>query len=1276
MVFPSTPLNIKVEIAPAGTWINITDFVYLDDIVITRGSADETSTSQPSRCTIRINNRDGRFSPRNPGSPYFGTLGRNTPILVSVKSGDTFLDVPGSGSASTPDAASLDITGDIDVRFEATLADWTAHEGITELIGKLVQAGNQRSWLVTILGGNLRWEWSADGINTTSVTSTRPLTSDPSDRLAVRVTQDVNNGASGNTVTFYTAPTIDGPWTQLGDAVVTAGTTSIFNSTAPLRVGDASSDVAFTTPNGRIHAAQVYNGISGTLVANPDFTSQTVGAASFVDSTGKTWTMNSPASINNQYNRFRGEVIAWPSRWEEGNFDVWVPLEAASLLRRHNQGAKALNSTLTRRIPTDPNVVAYWPMEDGTASTQLFSPLPGVGTIKFTGDLVLQGHPGPDGSDALPMFNEGCSWFGVIPGPSGASANAFQVEWAVNIQQATATLRTIMQVYSTGTVRTWKFQIDNTGIRIVGSDRDGTVVVSQSIVISQSDVINHWARWRFQALQNGGNVDWDISIIPIGGTGVTFGASYAGTVGRASAMGGPDSFHVDIAGLSQGHFAAFNDDATQIFDSADHGFTGETAWARMDRLTSEQGERVELVGNATDSVRMGAQRPDKLIDLLQECADTDRGILTDSRNGSTYTRFRLVGKASLYNQTPRLILGYTDDGEVHAPLDPTDDDRHTRNAVTATRERGSSAYVEENGGPLGINKVGLYDTEVTINPEKDDRLIDFAGWEVHLGTWNEERYPTVLIRMQAAPGLIPDALNLDQGSVIRIVNARNESTRTFISPGDIDLMILGYQERMSQFTWEIEFQCVPARPWNVAEVSSLSSNNWTDTSGTSMAEALDSTETGFTVFTDTGVTWTDDAEDYPFDLTVGGERVTAVGPGGVFASNSLLLSDASGWTAQNGSIVYDTSVHHPDRNSNGSIKVTPDGVSASGGALAAQPAAGTANPGGVYKASMWVYSPLGWSDLRPVIDWYDSAGTFISTGLGSATVVPAGVWTYIEQSLTAPASTSRARFRARYGGTPAATDVFYVWAGMSARIKASWAYDQFGRTDTDTWTTTDSMDTWTNSGGAATDYDVLSGYGRHTLTSVSVSRRSGITAPSGFADFDIYGDVATSATATGGSIFGGLIARYADGDNLYHARLEFTTTQTIILSIRERVAAVETQLGTFTADLGAHTAATFYRVRFQGIGTALKAKVWRAGSPEPDPWQIEVSDSSLTAEASMGFRSILAAGNTNVNPEVRFDNFELVNPQALVVVRSREGVVKTHSQGAPISLTYPMHLAL
>jgi hypothetical protein len=79
------PTHPVVELFIDEQWVDITSYVYYDDrIRITRGRSSESGSMEPARCSFTLNNRDGRFSPRNPTGVYYGQIGRNTPVRVSV----------------------------------------------------------------------------------------------------------------------------------------------------------------------------------------------------------------------------------------------------------------------------------------------------------------------------------------------------------------------------------------------------------------------------------------------------------------------------------------------------------------------------------------------------------------------------------------------------------------------------------------------------------------------------------------------------------------------------------------------------------------------------------------------------------------------------------------------------------------------------------------------------------------------------------------------------------------------------------------------------------------------------------------------------------------------------------------------------------------------------------------------------------------------------------------------------------------------------------------
>jgi hypothetical protein len=73
-----------------GQWVQIVgdqanDVLARDSLQVVRGRADWSSQVQPSRATMSLKNPTGRYSPRHPRSPYYGLLGRNTPIKVFME---------------------------------------------------------------------------------------------------------------------------------------------------------------------------------------------------------------------------------------------------------------------------------------------------------------------------------------------------------------------------------------------------------------------------------------------------------------------------------------------------------------------------------------------------------------------------------------------------------------------------------------------------------------------------------------------------------------------------------------------------------------------------------------------------------------------------------------------------------------------------------------------------------------------------------------------------------------------------------------------------------------------------------------------------------------------------------------------------------------------------------------------------------------------------------------------------------------------------------------
>jgi hypothetical protein len=196
--------------------------------------------------------------------------------------------------------------------------------------------------------------------------------------------------------------------------------------------------------------------------------------------------------------------------------------------------------------------------------------------------------------------------------------------------------------------------------------------------------------------------------------------------------------------------------------------------------------------------------------------------------------------------------------------------------------------------------------------------------------------------------------------------------------------------------------------------------------------------------------------------------------------------------------------------------------------------------------------------------------------------------------------------------------------------------DTFTRSVSSSWGTADTGHTYTNVGGAPTDYSVDGSKAVHTLTSVSVGRSSIVNGVS-VASFDVTGTFQTDKLATGANQVIEVYARY--GADLLLCRTEFTITQTVVLTVFKVVGGVPTSLGSLTVGGLAHAVNKQFTVRFKGTGSIIQAKVWDTLVGPPAGWNISVSDSSVLSPGVFSFSSSLAAGNTNVLPvTVKWDN--------------------------------------
>lgn len=224
-----------------------------------------------------------------------------------VPTGQNYLSLDGTAGdyASTPDSAALDITGDIEIIVCVAPNDWTVANQL--FVSKWNTGGNQRSYELFVNNMQLAaLNLSQNGTAVLSNPSTAIIPGVNGQPLWIRATCDVDNGASGYSINYYTSSQSPSTqisnivWMQLGITITNSGTISLFSSSSDLEVGanNVGTGAAFA---GKIYSAYVYNGIGGTLVASMVANDDVSKASSWTSVSGETWTANGTASIQGNY---------------------------------------------------------------------------------------------------------------------------------------------------------------------------------------------------------------------------------------------------------------------------------------------------------------------------------------------------------------------------------------------------------------------------------------------------------------------------------------------------------------------------------------------------------------------------------------------------------------------------------------------------------------------------------------------------------------------------------------------------------------------------------------------------------------------------------------------------------------------------------------------------------------------------------------------------------------------------------------------------------------
>lgn len=666
--------------------------------------------------------------------------------------------------------------------------------------------------------------------------------------------------------------------------------------------GDVYQDPGISFRYGRRDEAGSTQPANGSMTLNNDSGNYSLGGESI------NWpnvVKNVPLRIRVDPNgsgflvAFQGNVVSFKPSWDRsitGDIAI-VQVEISGILRRMGQGTAVQQSPIKRAVLAAPDtVMAYWPCEVNEFAKSFDAPLGGV-PMTWTGQPDLASNTDFVGSGPLPTL-KGSIWTGVVQAYTSTATTTvrFMAEFptANEINDTT-----IMRLVTTGGCHTF-FLVYRTAsggsLNMFVYDRNNVLITSSGDVdfnlhsaprnrrysIELTEVAGPSVQCRFacvDAVENGGGGYFDMAPM------VGYDVNEIVTVDV-----NPSGQLQDVA---IGHITVQNVIPDSIFSDfyALTGNAGDSATARFRRLCDENSLKYQQWPSPPEMIQqytlMGPQRYNDLASLLRECEVADQGIIFDGvTDGLTH-----VTRDYRENQSAALTIDVGAQ-ELAPGFQPTDDDQRTVNRATVTRASGAKGQYEDTDGPLGTDTIGVYDADVTVNLYQDGQTTDFASWLVHLGTVEGYRYPSINLNIRAVPRLAALVLTLRPGSRIDLVNVR---TALPAHPaGTVSLVVEGVQMKITPFEWTVQLTCSPFDPWRIIVLADAAGDTGEnvihlDTSGSRLTASADAGATSLTVETYTGPVWTQDADDFPFDLAVGGIKATVTAVSGTTSPQTFTI---------------------------------------------------------------------------------------------------------------------------------------------------------------------------------------------------------------------------------------------------------------------------------------------------------------------------------------------------------------------------------------------------
>lgn len=742
---------------PERVWTDITPWVRIDDgIRIVRGRGDEQSEARPGTLAFTLDNRDGRFTPSHPGSPYHPNVRKGVPIRCTVAA-----------------VAKNYVTNS---SFETSTSDWRPIGSTPPDIYR------QPNWFPSNAAGsgstslNITWRGGlSPGVETTvyGLTPGERYTASAYVHLLDAGTPLLRIGVKGLSVGNAGGSDVAGPWLRI------TYTFTATSSTHVIQVTPASA----TTAGQRcwIDAVQVEAGPVATAYDPVDAVAS---------------------------GRFFGYVNEWPVTWESGDAvtltrvtatDVFKRLGGAVMRSLVEEEMLALDPDLYFTL-SEPSGTYYGVNSSGKSASYIYEYL-----IFGSGGEVKWGEgtgPGTDGLSA-PIFKPASATAGR--GLQNDHDRPGDGNWVVACWMNTGVnSRGILQLtYSPFSSGDWATTID--------TNASGHLQVS-SYDYTNSGQPNQFGSFSGQNLANGGThliavqrkndntvrawIDGALHGTTLSQSNTSRSSQYDRLAVGAfiqRALNQPRCFDGTIAHVWYANRSTMPDFGN-VWTAGNGQAERTTArFARLCRLLNLNGR---ILGSTSRQIAANFEGGKTPTTALREAAGVEAGQVYAARADDAVV---FECRNWRYDTTPKVVL--TRDDIREGSLQWSDDDQYQLNDVTHTPNGGMPMrYVDQ----ASVKRFGWYSDEKTLPWVGEDDAWADARFRVLNGADPEPRIKSFAVVANVRPqhGAV---LGLDLSDVVRLSDLPNGSPKS-----QVDVFVEGYTERITYGLHEITFHTSPA----------------------------------------------------------------------------------------------------------------------------------------------------------------------------------------------------------------------------------------------------------------------------------------------------------------------------------------------------------------------------------------------------------------------------------------------------------------------------------